>query len=628
VEQDPAFDSPSRQIHETQTQTLRGESAPPQGHEQTSSEKAASHARPASASIPRASTAVDEEDPIPSSSKPPHIHAMSQTHTRQMSSPNSDPQSSRSQLPRISDVFTAEDEGGQLGTGNQRSDRPESERQGPTRSETPNTALEFENSALKRELSTLRRKLAAKGRGDDRASWEIREEPENVRPRQANGGAIQSQDKPMRSVEKTPHKSKSKRKGHRAGKKSKGKQRAGIDSEPSDSDSSSSSSSSSSESRSSRSSDSGTEDSDSEPASFSSRSRSASRRRHGRGSRHRLIKKGKAEFDKLSDGKDPLPKHWKKNVLSYLRRNASYPEPEDQMDFVFSMTRRPVSSYLFPLHDAGQYTTAKQMVKAAVRFLENPEQRALDKDDYDRLIMGDRETSVEFYTRFVTLAVGAKISRKRWRDDFWRKLNLRFRSALATKFIDIKTFEALYANVVNTEHQWSIINRDKGDRAGAASPNVKKQVSWDPQAKAATPANRVGYSGGMIQLPAPAPKNPSPAVRQSSQPPMTPRHWTGTPTPRQATPFDPDKGRCYKCKQPGHMSKDCPQNGAIAAMEYDNRLLVPEGTWLDDEDNVIYVFMEIDDVDSPQPNPGEEIGAIQTPSDTTNAKLPPGNGAA
>lgn len=224
-----------------------------------------------------------------------------------------------------------------------------------------------------------------------------------------------------------------------------------------------------------------------------------------------------------------------------LTANADiYPNEEVKVTYIFSRVAGSARSHLEPRMLARSIPDADAALGYLLRVFADPARKNKAKDKYRRLRQA-RRPFAEFWAEFQTLAMEAGIRDEEMQlDDLRDKISDELTVALANhEPMDLYDFANLCQS---TEINLARTYQFKKDHAPRTT-----RLTEDPAARWSTPARTTA---------------PIATTTVPARPLQTP-----TPGPRLFRPAHPDpererlmkEGRCFRCKDLGHMSNACPK---------------------------------------------------------------------
>jgi hypothetical protein len=262
----------------------------------------------------------------------------------------------------------------------------------------------------------------------------------------------------------------------------------------------------------------------------------------------------------LSDGKNPRFEDWLMAMERKLTTNADrYPTEYDKLTYISSRcedrAQRTIFSRMKP-DSVSPYHTAEECFDHLRVAFADPNRELKAQRQYRDLKMFGKASFSEFVSEFSILAQEANIDPAHFKRDFNEALTYRLRSAVVTYYIDRNVdFDqfVLYCHQLDDSH--TAIDEDRkrnkeGPATGGNTKNTKGAIS-----KATTSSTTT--------------------VDRASTP-TTPR--TFSPLTDEERDRYRTEGRCFYCRELGHIGKDCPKRAARAATAALHALERSQGT--------------------------------------------------
>lgn len=243
----------------------------------------------------------------------------------------------------------------------------------------------------------------------------------------------------------------------------------------------------------------------------------------------------------LTDGSSPSFDNWKIQIEDkFLINGSMFDLEEAKMAYVFNRTADIAQKHLAPRYRKGPepFETANEMIDYLAEILENPFEAQDARVDFRKLTMREDESFATFYTRFLHLAGTGRIPTDDLQPDLYDKLTPALQQSVLP-FLDVLVTSTALANkcrLVDKHLQRLQVRRrqqrtNRPANRSETTPLSSRQTATVPTAQ----------TTGRTTSPAPAPRLYGP---------------TREPTPARK---DPEEA-CFRCKQPGHFAKDCPEN--------------------------------------------------------------------
>jgi hypothetical protein len=253
-----------------------------------------------------------------------------------------------------------------------------------------------------------------------------------------------------------------------------------------------------------------------------------------------------ADPEKFTNGKNPKFSVWKAQVLRKIRGNSElFPTDASKFGYAVSYIAGDAMESLEPFleDDAiAPITTLDELFEFLRGFYKDPTEQQRAKNDFRDLTMKQGQSFREFLTQFVQEASKAQISKAEWKDELNQRLNSRLQYGMTPHFIDPRVDFDEFARL---GHQYSlqydvIEKQKKKNQPGGSSQGGSGGKGKD---KAGSPAQ-----GGKGKSPAPtdAEKKEREELREA--------------------------GKCFYCKEVGHVKSQCPKRLAASIKQLKAKL--------------------------------------------------------
>jgi hypothetical protein len=254
----------------------------------------------------------------------------------------------------------------------------------------------------------------------------------------------------------------------------------------------------------------------------------------------------------LNDNTTVKYEHWKLELEGKFKRNADHFATEDDRKiYVYSCTEGEAREHLTPRYTDGDFDTAQDMIVYLATIYVDRYKVQNARYDYRRLVMKGNQPFPEFYTKFSQLASTAKIPEDDLRPDLYDKLSFDLQKLILPTYGSLTSLTLL---------------RDQCLLLDQENRRLQERMNRN-QARKVVPQT----SGNFQNLPAPNPPRPTTSIPTLAAPPVAPAPGF---TPRIRPQYDDPvrkalslAGKCFKCRQIGHFSRDCPVKNEINITE-------------------------------------------------------------
>lgn len=255
-------------------------------------------------------------------------------------------------------------------------------------------------------------------------------------------------------------------------------------------------------------------------------------------------------FTGFDDKKDI--EQWANAVRRKLfNEGAGFPTEQHKINYVVSLLEGKAADQAENRIEEGsaiQYSTAEDVLQHMIGIFKNPDKVRKARNDVKVCYMRATETFQEYYGRFQQLYTRSKMPEDILIDELWDKLSIDLQTATSTKYIEKPSIEDFVDYCTKVDNTLRTI----GNRKNKSDRFTNKATT--PR----TPTNTAGARATTPMANRSTPVTPSPGT---STPLAQPYYRDATGRPRYA---DPNKqllsstGACFKCKELGHLAKDCP----------------------------------------------------------------------
>ncbi|KAI2694757.1 transcriptional regulator family: Zinc finger, CCHC-type [Penicillium roqueforti] len=244
----------------------------------------------------------------------------------------------------------------------------------------------------------------------------------------------------------------------------------------------------------------------------------------------------------LKDGKEVRFETWETIIRQKLEANSDhYPLPVHRKIYVQSRCEGKAQLHIAPRMSAtssNPYLDAEDIIAHLRTVFANPNRKTEAYTNYHKLQMKPRDDFTDFLAEFMQLAEEAAVVEENRKRDLYLKLPYLLQTQVMWAVNqDLVSFDAFVQTCHSMAHEISLqqekktVNRARAaPAAGGSGGTQTATTTYTPRIKKEPSAS---YAGNM------------------------------TTTEREALMRE---GKCFYCKEKGHMTRDCPKKQAAAAV--------------------------------------------------------------
>jgi hypothetical protein len=239
----------------------------------------------------------------------------------------------------------------------------------------------------------------------------------------------------------------------------------------------------------------------------------------------------------LKDNTDPKFEHWKLEMEGKFKRNADhFKTEEDKMIYVYGRTEGEAREHLTPRYTDKSFETAQAMIDYLATIYVNRYKVQNARHEYRRLVMKATQPFPEFYTKFSQLAGIARIPEEDLRPDLYDKLSFDLQKLILPTYGSLTTLTLLTDQCLLLDQENRRI-KERMSRSQTRNPSAAPMSATRSTAAATstpstdTPKLTTGSTNQFTRI---RPQYDDPARKALSL-----------------------AGKCFKCEQVGHFSRDC-----------------------------------------------------------------------
>jgi hypothetical protein len=250
----------------------------------------------------------------------------------------------------------------------------------------------------------------------------------------------------------------------------------------------------------------------------------------------------------LKNNTDPKFEHWKLEMEGKFKRNADHFKTEDdKMIYVYGRTEGEAREHLTPRYTDRSFETAQAMIDYLATIYVDRYKIQNARHEYRRLVMKATQPFPEFYTKFSQLAGVARIPEEDLRPDLYDKLSFDLQKLILPTYSSLTTLTFLTDQCLLLDQENRRIKERMSRVQNRSTPTIT------------APATRLNT---VVATPPPSSNTPAPTTRPSNQ--FTRVRPQYDDPARKALSM---AGKCFKCEQVGHFSRDCPVKKEVNVVE-------------------------------------------------------------